>query len=444
MRVVLVVDVFPKVSTTFIAAKFVGLIDRGIDAHIVCWTSDPDMWDRIATLAERPELKDRIHLVASPVKPWTVFGPARHAGRDKHTPGAFESVRGALKSVRQALKSVRQASIGGCGFEAWLDVLKPDLVHFEFGARAARYLTAGSSFRWPVVVSFRGYDLNCIGLDRPDYYAGVWAQADALHLLGDDLWQRALRRGAPPDKTHVLIPPAVDTTYFSPGGLSAAQDGDPAEAAAMAGVVGTAQRPLRILSVGRLHWKKGTEWALAAVGLLVERGVVVDYRIVGDGAEADSAIACIRDLKLEASVTMLGSRRRHEVRDELARADVFLHAAVSEGFCNSVMEAQSMQVPVVCTDADGLGENVADGVTGYVVSRRDPVAMADGLELLAGDGALRGRMGAAGRERVAGRFRPADQIDAFAALYSAVTSHAAATSTATASSSGEAPSPTSG
>lgn len=396
MRVVLVVDVFPKVSTTFIAAKFVGLVDRGVDAHVVCWTSEPGMWDRIATLAARPELAARVHVVPSVVKPWTALGPASHAG---------------VWSRRLGL--ARAGLSEGRGFEAWLDALAPDLVHFEFGARAARCLTPERPFPWPVVVSFRGYDLNCVGLDDPGYYDGVWSRADALHFLGDDLWQRALRRGCPPAKPHLLIPPAVDTAFFSPAGATAGDDPTPR-------VAGTPDRPLRVLSVGRLHWKKGSEWALEAVRQLVDAGTAVDYRIIGDGHDADSVAACVQDLGLATSVTMLGSRRRSEVRDELARADVFVHAAVSEGFCNAVMEAQAMEVPVVCTDADGLGENVADAITGYVVARRDPAAMADRLARLAADGELRIRMGAAGRARVAGRFRPEDQIDSFARLYSAV------------------------
>jgi colanic acid/amylovoran biosynthesis glycosyltransferase len=76
-----------------------------------------------------------------------------------------------------------------------------------------------------------------------------------------------------------------------------------------------------------------------------------------------------------------------------------------------------MGVPVVCTDADGLRENVRDGVTGIVVSRRDPAGQANALERLAGDPALRIRMGAAGRARVLANFKLTDQIAAFGALY---------------------------
>jgi colanic acid/amylovoran biosynthesis glycosyltransferase len=106
-----------------------------------------------------------------------------------------------------------------------------------------------------------------------------------------------------------------------------------------------------------------------------------------------------------------------EVLNSLKWADIFLHAAVSEGFCNAVLEAQAMGIPVVCTDADGLTENVADGVTGYVTPRRDSLAMAEKIISLASDGTLRHKMGAAGRKRVEKYFQLEQQMDAFDSFY---------------------------
>src|SRR3712207_8319935 len=48
----------------------------------------------------------------------------------------------------------------------------------------------------------------------------------------------------------------------------------------------------------------------------------------------------------------------------------------------SVVEAQSMALPVVCSDADGLRQNVVDGQTGFVVARRDAGLLANGLSML--------------------------------------------------------------
>ena len=76
-----------------------------------------------------------------------------------------------------------------------------------------------------------------------------------------------------------------------------------------------------------------------------------------------------------------------------------------------------MCLPVVCSDAGGLPENVQDDVTGFVVPRRDPSGLATRLAQLAHDPELRERMGQAGRQRVLQHFQLRDQITAFENLY---------------------------
>jgi colanic acid/amylovoran biosynthesis glycosyltransferase len=284
--------------------------------------------------------------------------------------------------------------------------LAPDVVHFEFGALAPGRMYLRQLLGSRVVVSFRGYDLNFVGLDHPGHYNPVWEAADGLHFLGRDLRRRALRRGCPPDRLYALIPPAIDAEYFRP---------EPRQPPPV-----SAARPLRVLSVGRLEWKKGFEVGLLAIRSLRGEGVPVEYRIAGDGDYLGAITFARYRLKLEDCVQMLGSLSRDEIRREMQEADVFLHPAVSEGFCNAVLEAQAMELPVVCTDADGLPENVADGETGFVVQRRNPLALTEKLSVLASDAGLRRRMGEAGRRRVLAHFRLEDQIARFDRFYRAV------------------------
>jgi hypothetical protein len=83
----------------------------------------------------------------------------------------------------------------------------------------------------------------------------------------------------------------------------------------------------------------------------------------------------------------------------------------------AAIEAQAMGLPVVCSDAGGLPENVLDGVTGFVVGRRDPLAIADRLAELAADPALRRRMGRAARRRAEDELSAERQLDGFEDLY---------------------------
>ncbi|MGH7412279.1 MAG: glycosyltransferase family 4 protein, partial [Candidatus Methylomirabilis sp.] len=398
---VLIVPAFPTLSETFVVSKFHGLLERGWDVHVACGRSEPREWHRFSQLPYSSELLRRVHVGWRHRPRWlAALGiPAALVRCLVRNPrGAWRYVQGGWR--RFQLDVFRRLYL-----DADLVCLGPDLLHFEFGALAVDRMYLKDLLGCRVVVGFRGYDLNSVGLDNPDYYRQVWNTADALHCLGEDLWRRAQLRGCPPETPHFLIPPAIDATFFDPGEKVHAE------------VLGSADRPLRILSVGRLDWKKGYEYALEAVERLTGRGVNCEYRIIGDGDYLDAVTFARSQLGLEAIVELQGARPRQEVKAEMLWADVFLHAAVSEGFCNAVMEAQAMAVPVVCSDAGGLPENVASGETGFVVPRRDPDALAEKLLMLAGDPGLRHRMGQAGRRRVLARFRLADQIAAFDRLY---------------------------
>lgn len=401
MRLVMVVDTFPVVSETFLAEKAVGLLDRGLDVQVVCWRRDDAAWSRIAPLRGRDDLAARVHLWPTRRAPAALLANVGAAAR--------RSVADPVAARRYLSALVRQAGWSAPAklvTDAYLLRMRPDVLHFEFGAAAAARARVRPLLGRPVTVSLRGYDVSFLGLEDPSFYDGLWPHVDAVHTLGDDLWRRALLRGCPPDMPHVLVPPAVDTGSFTPPDHDPEPDDD--------------DRPLRLLSVGRLHWKKGYEHVLAALARLRDAGVSFEYRVVGEGPHRDAVESCIVGLGLEGATTLLGEQPRGVVRDELAAADVFVHGAVSEGFCNAVLEAQAMQVPVVCTDADGLGENVEHGTTGLVVPRRDATALAAAVASLAADPGRRRALGAAGRRRVIERFGRERQLDALVAFYAEV------------------------
>jgi len=175
-----------------------------------------------------------------------------------------------------------------------------------------------------------------------------------------------------------------------------------------------------VLSVGRLEWKKGYDYAMEAIRLLRDQGLCCEYRIVGDGSYRRAVAFARYQLELQDEVQLLGAQDARGVLAQLEWADVFLQASVSEGFCNAVVEAQAMQIPVVSSDADGLAENVRSEDTGLVVPRRDSAALATALRRLAGDPELRRRLGEAGRARVRARFNIENQLSSFELLYRSV------------------------
>lgn len=400
MRIALIVNAFPRRSETFIVSKFLGLVERGHDVHIVCSQMDMSSWTQFPALKNKPELLKRIHVNWRANPRWIVF--------------VLWPLLLLLTILRQPTRTMAYFwhgwALSGANvfrsffLDAQLIRLKPDIVHFEFGAIAAEKMYLGELLDCKIVVSFRGYDINYVGLDKDDYYHQVWDRADYLHFLGHDLWQRAQRRGCPANKPHMLIPPAIDTRYFN---------GERAH---------TTNASITILSVGRLEWIKGYEFALQSIRVILDSGRDVHYRIIGDGKYLEALAFCRHQLHLDNHVEFMGGMSQDAVHQNMKQVDIFLHAAVSEGFCNAVIEAQGLQLPVVVSDAGGLTENIEDGVTGYVVPRRNPDAIAEKLLRLMDDPDLRRRMGQAGRERVEQHFKIDEQISAFERLYRQVVS----------------------
>ena len=119
-------------------------------------------------------------------------------------------------------------------------------------------------------------------------------------------------------------------------------------------------------------------------------------------------------LGIDANVLWLGSRL--DVHECLAAADIAVSASHEEGFSNSVLEAMKEGLPTVVTDVGGNPEAVENGVTGYVVPCRDPIALGDAILKLALD-PKRAELGARGRSRVKERFSMDACINAYERLY---------------------------
>ncbi len=130
------------------------------------------------------------------------------------------------------------------------------------------------------------------------------------------------------------------------------------------------------------------------------------YTLIGDGQDRGPVLALVRRLGLEAHCRWLGAQPHEVVLEHYRRADLFvLGCEVAadgdrDGVPNVLFESMAMGVPVVATDVSAIPELVVPGVTGLLVPPQQPDALADAMQRMLTDAALRRQVIPAARARV--------------------------------------------
>lgn len=159
-------------------------------------------------------------------------------------------------------------------------------------------------------------------------------------------------------------------------------------------------RPKAVL-VARMLWDKGVGELMQAARILKHRKVPLDIVLVGEPDPANPASIVQRQLQDwadEGLMQWLG--RRSDVADILKDSHIAVLPSYREGMPRSLLEAAAIGRPLVAFDAPGCRDLVRDGENGVLVPFQDATALADALQRLAEDGALRQRLGAQARADV--------------------------------------------
>jgi glycosyltransferase involved in cell wall biosynthesis len=147
-----------------------------------------------------------------------------------------------------------------------------------------------------------------------------------------------------------------------------------AEIAATRQELGIAPGDIAVGTVTRLHDSKGNEFLVTAARDVVAARPEARFVLVGEGPLLD-------DLKAQAHALGLGDRFRFhgfhkDTAAVLSAFDISVFPSLWEGTPLTAFEALAAGKPIVSTDADGLLDILEDGVTAWVVPKRDAPALA--------------------------------------------------------------------
>lgn len=198
-----------------------------------------------------------------------------------------------------------------------------------------------------------------------------------------------------PSNKIAIIPPGVDLTLFHPNDIRDTKQ--------------YLKDDHTVLFVGRIDPIKGIDTWFRAMKFVVDedpslRGRLCVCLIGGDmdEDEPDEELTRLHALKDELGiadiVTFLGKRSQESLPFYYASADVVVMPSRYESFGMVALEAMACGTPVVASDVGGLSFVVRAGETGYLVPEGDARAMADCLNRILHDPALRAHLGKRGVE----------------------------------------------
>jgi glycosyltransferase involved in cell wall biosynthesis len=168
------------------------------------------------------------------------------------------------------------------------------------------------------------------------------------------------------------------------------------------------------VTVANLRATKNYPGLLAAAQLVVDRGLPARFAAAGQGPLEREIGAAHAASGLGDRFRLLGYRA--DATRLIAGADLYLLASHHEGLPVTVMEALALGVPVVAPAVGGLREAVTDGESGLLVVPDDPRALADAVERIVRDRALRLHL-AAGAAEAGRRYSSEHAVERIESLY---------------------------
>ncbi len=177
-------------------------------------------------------------------------------------------------------------------------------------------------------------------------------------------------------------------------------------------------------TAGHLAGQKGHRYLLEAIALLTRDEPRLGLVIAGDGALRAELEAQATALGITAHVCFTGFRR--DILALIQSFEIFAFSSYLEGLGTAILDAMALGKPVVATRAGGIPEAVQDGITGLLVSPRDPQALADAMRYLLHHPEHAQTFGEAGRQRVEHYFTVAQMVCGTLQAYARVLANAPA------------------
>lgn len=236
-----------------------------------------------------------------------------------------------------------------------------DILIFGYANLAVTRENLGKALNAQTVVSFKGADISIFPhQSTSDIYKDVLQRNFLFYFVSKGLRSKACNLGFSKVRTSYIIPAYIDKTTFP-----------------VLNDMVSNEHSMKLVAVGRLHWKKGHIYLLLAMKILYDQGLKVQLQLIGDGEQYEQLFWACKTLELLNQVTFTGSLSHKDTLQQMNQSDLLVHPSLSEGTPNVVLEALYLRLPCIVTNWPGAEEIITHQWNGWITNRRSPEALAN-------------------------------------------------------------------
>lgn len=355
MKVIYILNIYPKISETFILNEILSLREKGVGIEIFAYKKSGEAKDH-------PRAKE---VSVTYFKKQSLF----------HKVGAhFYWI---LKHPIRYLKTWKLAVIDGDGIRKnfiWdltetvaIDQKHPDHLHAHFGDESSNTaLLTHALSGIPYTFTTHSYDI----FDNKYHNWKVKSRLAKKHITISEY-----------NKAYL-----VDRYDVNPKNITIIHCGIDFRRIQLSSHPRFAHM---LFTAARLHKEKGLDILIRALALLRSKGVNFQCEIAGEGEERQELERLISTHDLSAHIKLLGNQTQDEVFRKLAQAAIFVLPSRSEGIPVSLMEAMAFGTPVITTAICGIPELITNDHSGLLIEPDDVEALANSIEKLLKNESLR-------------------------------------------------------
>lgn len=212
----------------------------------------------------------------------------------------------------------------------------------------------GKYFNKPVTVTARGTDINLIPNYRLPRKMILWAarRASGLITVCQFLKDAMIKLGIDAGNI-VSLRNGVDLDMFRPiDRMKYRKELD--------------LKYFTLLSVGRLVESKGHALVVQALSAMPD----VELLIIGEGPDHNKLESLAKTLRIENRVKLLGAIPQSDLRRYYGSVDALVHASVSEGWANVLLESMACGTPIIASEVGGTPEILGSREAGLFLHER--------------------------------------------------------------------------